>query len=467
MNEQQAWEWASWDAVETASRVRQGAVTAAEVVEAALLRAASAGPLNAIVTPMFEQARQRASAPLGGPLAGVPTFIKDLNQVAGVRTRWGSAAVGQFVSRTSDPVVKKFESAGLVALGKSATPEFGLMATTESVATGPCRNPWDLARTPGGSSGGAAALVASGIVPLGHGSDGGGSLRIPASCCGLVGLKPSAGRLNMAGAALLPVQIAVEGVLTRTVRDTVAFWQAIELQQPRSHLPTIGAVTLEEGQRLRIGVFVDSPAGTVIDPEVVAATQRAATLCRDLGHEVQTIASPFTTEQLSDFMRLWGFLAFAQTKAGRVLTHNGFDATKLERWSLDIAKYFSSDVRAAFGAIGRLRRFARTWEQLFEGWDVLLCPTLAQPPPLLGHLATDLPFQTLYDRLVAFTPFTALVNASTAPALSLPLGRSAGGLPIGVQFAAAFGREKTLLQLGLALEEASPWPRLAPRPSAA
>lgn len=460
MTEDEAWALAPWDAVETVERLTRKEVSANEVLTAAVLRAQSATALNAIVTPTFERALAQQPAP--GPLAGVPTFIKDLNQVAGVRTRWGSAATGSYISRANDSTVAQLEAIGLVCLGKSATPEFGLMATTESGATGACRNPWDLTRSPGGSSGGAAALVSAGVVPLAHASDGGGSIRIPAACCGLVGLKPSAGRLDMPGTALLPVPVAVEGVVTRSVRDTVLFWDALERRRARPKLAPIGP--LGAPRRLRIGVYVEAPTGTPVDPENVAAAERAATLCRDLGHEVEAIACPFTPAQARDFMKLWAFLAFAQTRAGPFITHRGFDASKLERWSVEIARDFTNDVFGALAAIRRLRGFAARYAHVMESWDVLLSPTLGQAAPALGHLSTDLPYAELYAKLLAFTPFTALINAAAAPGLSLPLGRTSTGLPIGVQFTAARGQERTLLELGLALEAAAPWPRLAPKP---
>jgi amidase len=223
-------------------------------------------------------------------------------------------------------------------------------------------------------------------------------------------------------------------------------------------------VTLGSKRRLRIAISVDSPTGSKVDPEQIAAAERAATLCRDLGHEVQAIACPFTVAQANDFMKLWAYLAFAQVKAAPLVTHRGFDPSKLERWSQEIARDFSRDMLGAFAGIRRLRRFAGQYATVMESWDVLLTPTLAQPPPKLGHLSPDQPFDELIAKMFAFTPFCALVNAAEAPALSLPLGRSVTGLPIGVQFAAAKGQERTLLELGLALEAAAPWPLLAPRP---
>ena len=186
-------------------------------------------------------------------------------------------------------------------------------------------------------------------------------------------------------------------------------------------------------------------------------------LCEQLGHEVQPIPCPVPREVVEDFLRLWGFIAFAQARAGRILMHRGFDASKLEPWTNDFARYFSGELRTSFTALRRLRGFTRTWATMMERYDVILSPTLAEPPAKLGHLTTDQPFATLFERLVSYTPFTAAINAAGAPALSLPLGRSAEGLPMGVQLAAAHGNERLLLELGRALEEASPWEKQAPQ----
>jgi amidase len=209
-------ELGAWDAVETAARVRAKDVSAAEVIEAAITRAQEAAPLRAVVAEQYERALQRAQQQGPGPLAGVPTFVKDLAHLEGVPTGWGSAAAGSYVSRRSDRFVRHFEDTGVVYLGKSAAPELGLTATTEPLGREPCRNPWDPAYSSGGSSGGAACLVAAGVVPIAHASDGGGSIRIPASVCGLVGLKPSRFRMDMEGSQLLPINIATDGVISRS-----------------------------------------------------------------------------------------------------------------------------------------------------------------------------------------------------------------------------------------------------------
>ena len=460
---------ATWDATETRERIRAKDVSAAEVVEAAIARAEAAGQLGAIVTPLFEEARsQVASAGRDGaerPLFGVPTFVKDLARVRGARIAWGSRASGEYVAKKTDRIARRIADTGMITLGKSATPELGLTATTEPVGWDPCRNPWDLSRSAGGSSGGAGALVAADVVPIAHGSDGGGSIRIPASCCGLVGLKPSRFRLDLDGSGTLPVNIACDGVVTRTVRDTIAFFEAIETRRRPKRVPPIGPVAERPEGRLRLGVFVDAPTGTPVAADVKAAVRDAAALCRSLGHDAEEIACPIDGSVIDDFLRYWGFVAWIQVAMRRFVYHWGFDRSRLEPWTVGLGRWFVREKGAAWRAIGRLRAFSRSVAQWMGPYDVLVSPTLAEPAPAIGYLATDLEFETVFSRVRAYAPFTPAYNAAGLPAIALPLGRSAEGLPIGVQFAAGHGCDRTLLELALALEAAKPWPRLAPRGS--
>jgi amidase len=455
---------AGWDAVETRRRIERKDVRVQEVVEGAIARAEEAGHLGAVFERTYDRARASAEAlAAAGPLAGVPTFVKDLAQIRGVPTTWGSRAAGRYVSRATDPFAARLEALGLISLGKSACPELGLTATTEPVGFPPCRNPWDPSRTPGGSSGGAAALVAAGVVPIAHGNDGGGSVRIPAACCGLVGLKPSRFRLDMKGSDGLPVNVACEGMLTRTVRDTVAFFAAMEAQRAPRKVAPIGEVALAPPGPLRIGVFVDAPIGTPVDPDVRQAVLDAARSCETLGHHVEVIPCPFAGSVIDDFLRYWGVVAWLQMGMGRLLMHRGFDRTKVEPWTRGLAGYFGQAKRAGVAATMRLRRFAATFRDVMTRHDVLVSPTVATPAPPLGFLATDAPFETHFERVRAFAPFTPLYNTSGAPAISLPLGRSSSGLPIGVQFAAAHGQDRVLLELASSLEASTPWERTAPR----
>lgn len=456
-------ELGSWDAVETAARIRARDVSPIEVIDAAIARVEAATSLGAVTATCFERAREDARRPIGGGgLAGVPTFVKDLAHLGGVRVGMGSRAMGEFVSKKSDPFVSRFADTGVIYLGKSAAPEFGLTATTEPIGQAPCRNPWDRARSAGGSSGGAAALVSAGVVPIAHASDGGGSIRIPASVCGLVGLKPSRLRMDMEGSSLLPVNLATDGVVSTTVRDTVAFLEAFESAHPPRKIRPIGTVRGAGARRLRMAVFTDSPLGRPVNADAKAAALDAAKKCEALGHRVDVIGAPFDAEDLEDFLRYWGFLAFLQTRTARIMLHRGFDGSKLEPLTNHMSRYFTSQPRAVLQSILRLRRFPAKYARALAGYDVLVSPSVAAAPPKLGFLATDLAFDTMFDRLKTYVPFTPLLNAAGAPAISLPLGRSEEGLPLGVQFAAAHGDERTLLELAFELEAAHPWPRVAP-----
>lgn len=449
-----------WDAVLTADKLRSREVSPREVLEAARLRAEAVAHLGAVVAERFAQAT--AETGRSGPFAFVPTFIKDLAHVKGLRTQWGSRASGSFIARKHSPITERFDELGFVTLGKSATPELGLIAATEPLSQAPCRNPWDPNRSPGGSSGGAGCLVAAGVVPLAHASDGGGSIRIPAAVNGLVGLKPSRRRLDMEGSNLLPVNIATDGVLTRSVRDTIAFYQHIERARPPRGVKALGAVPPTPERALRIGVFVDSPIGTTVDEDVKDSVLAAARSCEELGHNVESIACPFTAQVVDDFLLYWGLAAWLQKVTARVMLHRGFDQRKLEPWTLHMAQTFREQPRVCAEASLRLRSFQATYAQLFQRFDVVMCPTVASAALPIGHLATDLPYELVRARLRTFTPFTPIQNASGAPAISLPLGRSASGLPIGVQFAAAWGEDALLLSLARSLEERCPWPKLAP-----
>jgi amidase len=456
-------ELGTWDAVETSARIRRGEVSRWEVAEAALGRAEARAELASVVTLCAERARARVEAtPRGGALSGVPTFIKDLAQLEGVPTTWGSRAAGEHVSKKSDPIVRRIEGLGLTILGKSAAPEFGITPTTEPAGRAPCTNPWNRAHSAGGSSGGAAVLVASGVVPIAHASDGGGSIRIPASACGLVGHKPSRFMMDMDGSPLLPVNVAVDGVLSRTVRDTVAFFEAAEASGRASRrAPPLGRVA-RSGRRLRMGVFTNSPLGRPVAAEPRDAALRAGQLCASLGHQVEEIRAPFDGAALDDFLAYWGLLAWTQIHTAPIMLTRRFDTRRVEALTSGLARTFTRAPRAALAATWRLRRFAAEYAKVFERFDVLVSPTLAELPPKLGWISTEAPFEAWFERIRTYVPFTPLQNAAGAPAISLPLGRAENGLPIGVQFAGPFGGDATLLSLALELEEAAPWPRLAP-----
>ena len=444
-----------FDAVETALRIKERDIKPAEAVEAAIVRAEAAEPMiNAIVTPTFEAAREGADRK--GALGGAPTFVKDLVDVAGQPTKNGSRAFADYVAQTQPPFIDGLEAAGLVILGKSATPEFGLTATTEPMLGGPTRNPWNTDHSAGGSSGGAAALVAAGVVPLAHASDGGGSIRIPASCCGTVGLKVSNDRYPpVRDESKIPVRISVQGCETRSVRDTAAFLAAMELTD--GPLEPVGLVAGPSSKRLKIGVFTDGATGAPVHPDVVAAIAsrgqavrrsgpRGRRNCAALRGRDRRSFSPLLGEHRGRGDHGMGSRCGPQGGRGR------FRALHL--WPAGILSFGRGRDRPAIKA---LIAFKETYRQIFASIDVLLSPVLSAPPPPIGYLATDGPFEETLERLVGYAQFTAPANISGAASISLPLGQSTDGLPIGALFSGPVGSERTLLELAFELEEAAPW----------
>ena len=439
------------DAVGLIEEMRTGSLHADELTAAAIARAQQVDEtLNAVVS-------WAAPAVRGdGPFDGVPSFIKDNENLVGLPTRHGSRATPRGAASVNSPFVDSFLAAGFTVLGKSSMPEFGLTASTEPLLNGPARNPWNTEYSTGGSSGGAAALVASGVVPLAHGNDGGGSIRIPASCCGLVGLKPSRGRLPLdPGLDALPVSIVAQGVLTRSVRDTALFYATMDAVS--TDLPPIGHVTAPGTRRLRIAVITEAMSGMPVATDVVETVTRTALLCESLGHRVEQIAFPFPEQFGRDFLRYWAGLAFVTELGGRRMYGPDFDPAALEPLTLGLSRYFRTVAARTPASLKRLRAFGEDYARLLAPYDVLLTPVLAHAAPPIGYLAPDIPFETHLVRLLRYSSFTAIQNVAGVPAISLPLGTSTDGLPIGVQAAAGYGQESMLLELAYELEAAAPW----------
>lgn len=442
------------DMVDLLAALKKRTISPEELREAALGRARDANAeLNAVVH--WIGAPTVAPGSENAPLHGIPTFLKDNESIAGHPTSYGSAATPDTPMPKSTVFADEFAALGFDILGKSNLPEFGLTATTEPLRFGPTRNPWNRAHSVGGSSGGSAALVSSRVVPIAHANDGGGSIRIPASCCGLVGLKPSRGRLAMPESMeRAPVKISTQGVLTRSVRDTAAFYAAME--KIRHDLPRMGHIKGPNPERLRIAFFTEGISGTPVSPDVVAAVEEAATLCEGLGHHVERIRWPYGDQLGRDFLRYWGLLSLSISLLGGTLFEGEFDRTKLEPLTLGLGGFARSMSANIPGSLVRLRRFSESYESLFDKHDVILSPVLGTPPPPIGYLAPDLEFRTHVVRLLRFAGFTAVQNVSGAPAISLPLARSAEGLPIGVQAATSHGQDARLISLAYELEAASP-----------
>ncbi len=448
------------DGVELGRLIAAKEIKASEAIEAAIARAQKVNPqLNAIATETFGEAVAGAHRAQSGPFAGVPSFIKDTDNVEGVPTKFGSRAVSDKPAKSSSPFVEQYLATGLISLGKSTLPEFGLTGTTESIANGPTHNPWRLGYSTGGSSGGSAALVAAGVVPLAHANDGGGSIRIPASCCGLVGLKPSRDRLvPFEGSDRMPLNLVNQGLVSRTVRDTAVFYAAAEDHFRNPDLPRLGLVEGPGKARLRIGLYTDLPDHTQCDSEASAAVLDAGKLCETLGHRVEEISAPFSVQVSEDFLVYWGFLAFGLDRLGKLLYGPDFDRKKLEPLTHGLSRHFQKNLLRSPFSLRRLRKFAAEYDRTFEKYDILLCPVAAHAPPKHGLISPEVPYEINVQRLGRFLPFTSTQNIAGAPGISLPLGRSRLGLPIGVQFAAPAGHDRRLLELAFELEAAKPWP---------
>jgi amidase len=409
---------------------------------------------------MYEAARDRAQTQLSGPFAGVPTLIKDLLPVTDWPTKYGSRAFANFVPDEQSPYADALFASGLVPFGKSTTPEFGLTATTETLLGGATRNPWDTSRSSGGSSGGAAVAVAARVVPIAHASDGGGSIRIPASCNGLFGLKPSRGRTVVAGSPDPGIQISVNGCVSRSVRDTAAWLAATE----GTTLPSVGVVTGPSTQRLRVIVDIPNALGNDPDAEVRAAVESAAELCRSLGHDVREQRAPLDGAQFSaDFILLWANGAREVVGLVRSLAPAGAPLDQLlEPLTLELAAHAEAQGPAALeAAITRLRQVESQYASMFADADIYLTPVLAKPPVPLGQI-DGAQGMAVFATLSDYVGYTPLQNVAGAPAMSVPLAWSSGGLPIGLHFSAPAGHERRLLELAYELEQAQPWAQRRP-----
>ena len=467
------------DATAQAELVRQKELKPVELVNAAIERIERINSsLNAVILPMYEHGREVASGPIpDGPFAGVPFLIKDfLAEYAGFPFSEGSEFLKGYVPGEDSELVKRYKRVGLVFIGKTNTPEFAIGPTTEPRLFGPTHNPWDTARTPGGSSGGAAAAVASGMVPMAHGNDAGGSIRIPAACCGVFGLKPTRAR-NPLGPHYgdLISGLVSEHVLTRSVRDSAAMLDATsgpDAGDPYWAPPPARPFAQEAGtnpERLRIAFSTQTPLGTVLHPDSLASVRDAAKLCAELGHEVVEASPTFDAE--------------AMWHSFTTILSAGF-AWAVKDWERRLGREATPEILEpfvwAFTGRGRevsaadyllalqdLQRISRDVARFFDDYDVWLTPSLSEPPVPLGTFAFSGgdPFE-VRRRMTAFTPFSFVSNVTGQPAMSVPLYWNDDGLPMGSHFAGRFGDEATLFRLAAQLEEARPWAARRPPVSA-
>ncbi len=465
------------DATAQAELVAGGEVSATELTEAAIERIEQLdGPINAVIMRWFDHAREVAASDLpDGPFRGVPFLLKDLwAPYAGQPMSNGNVALRDAlpISPADSTIVSRFRAAGLVTLGRTNSPELGSLPVTEPVAYGPTRNPWNIEHTPGGSSGGAAAAVSAGMVPIAHASDGGGSIRIPASCCGLIGLKPSQGRITL-GPQRAESGLSVELCVSRSVRDTARLLDAVRgpgvgdtVIAPVPDRPYVHELGVEPG-RLKIGLLDVDPRGVELHPDCVVAVRSAAALLESLGHDVSHgYPAPMSDRSFtSRFMSIWGASMAIGIGAygealGRDLTE---DEVEVVNWAqARFADQVSSvDYAKGLAATAEYRRVIQQWWH--DGWDLLLSPTLSEPPVRIGEHAPlpDDPMAGM-KRATRFVSFTPPFNVSGQPAINVPLHRNEAGLPIGIQLVAAYGREDVLIRVASQLEAAQPWAHLTP-----
>jgi len=466
------------DATAQAELVTSGKVTPLEMVNAAIERVERFdGALNALTYRWFDAARQLASSSElpEGPFRGVPYLLKDLYAAeAGKPLSNGSKAykAADYVSTEDSTLVARYKASGLISIGRSNSPEFGSVPVTEPEAWGPTRNPWDLSRTPGGSSGGSASAVAAGIVPIAHASDGGGSIRIPAACCGLVGLKVSQGRISM-GPSRDESNLGVEHCVSRSVRDSARLLDATHgpgigdvIIAPTPRRPFIDEVGADPG-RLRIGFLDFNPRGGDVHADCVDGVHKTAKLLESLGHHVEPgFPDIFSDNEIGRaFSMLWStnmgtaIRRFSEA-LGREMTPSDIEAMN---WAqAEFAKGVTGvDFSLAQASSIQFRRAIQSWWT--KGWDLLLTPTLSAPPLPVGSMPNN-PERPMTPLMTAgsWVAFTSQFNISGQPAISLPLHRTAEGLPVGMQLAAAYGREDVLIRVASQLEQAAPWAHLTP-----
>jgi len=478
-------EWIHYDALSLGEMIQKGDLDPIELLEETIHRIERVNPeLNAVIHPLYDQARhaaERRKAELGekgrapGPFHGVPFLLKDLlAEFKGSPFHEGSLALKGYVSGLDSELVRRQKASGLVFVGKTNTPEFGALPTTEPLLHGPARNPWDTTRTPGGSSGGSAAAVAAGIVPMAHGNDGGGSIRIPASCCGLFGLKPTRGR-NPLGPLFGDAMggLACEHALTRTVRDSAALLDATSgpdlgdpYWAPPNLRPFLEAVT-GEAPDLKIGLLSSLPEGWVLDtalnPECEEAVEDAGRLCESLGHVVEPVdpeelAYPLLYKKFGDMWccALGRVMAFWEAELGKEITRDQVEPMTWIAYQAGLKKTGADYLGAVEAVQDFSRQVARWYDQ--GGYDMILSPTMPLPPTKLGAFQPSPQDPMRGFRMSnAYAAFTYVYNLTGQPAMSVPLFWTQKGIPIGVQFAASFGEEAKLYALASQLEQARPW----------
>lgn len=445
--------------------LKAGDVKASELLEATIARIETLNPkTGAVLTTCYDRAKAFVeNLPKNSVAAGAPMLIKDLKDVAGVRSTYGMGAFKNFIAPKSDIYVKRVEAAGMAVVGKTNTPELGLLPITEPLAYKPAKNPWDLTRTTGGSSGGAAAAVASGMMPCAQGSDGGGSIRIPSHYCGLFGLKPSRNRVVSEGDKRA-FSISVSGALSRTVRDSALMMSITETADKDRDFPAIGMVTDPIDKPLKIGLAMDDyfAGKNICDTDVTAAIKKSAALCENLGHHVEIAKPPLFGQELVDaFLMLWASVPHSTIELIKKMKGGKITDADVEPWTQGLAQlYVDNGAEAGLAkAIEKLRKAEHETVNFLNNYDVVLSPVMPTPAHKLGKYDTGdrSKVQEGFDIAAASVGYTAVQNVSGAACMSVPLFRSPTDLPIGSQFIAAPGGDGVLLKLAYQLEAAQPW----------
>lgn len=448
------------DATALQEQLAKGKISKRELIEATIKRAEKVEPtLNAIRDKRFQLTTlPKAPRQSKAYFDGIPSFIKDNIPVAGLANGFGSGAVPHRIEKRHDPFAKQYLSMGFELLGKSSLPEFGFNATTEPENDAPTPNPWHISYSAGASSGGAAALVASGVVPIAHGNDGGGSIRIPAACCGLVGLKPSRNRhINSLAAKALPINIVSEGVLTRSVRDSARYHFEAQKYYRNKRLPILPMVTEPARKRLKIGVIMNAPGGPETDEALQASVLETARVLQAQGHTLKEIPFPVPQAFGDDFALYWAMMAFLVKHTGKAAFGSKFEPARLDGLSHGLANYYAKRALFTPATLVRLKRYQKAILAPFKHYDAILSPVLRQQTPMLGHLSPQQDFESLFENLRSYIGFTPLANVSGGPAISLPSGLSSSGLPLSIQLMADLGGEQSLLELAYELEREQPW----------
>ncbi|NQV69200.1 MAG: amidase [Pseudohongiella sp.] len=467
-------DYMAMDAIELAEGIRNKDFSSQEVNSCAVEQARRINPsINAIVHENFEEGLEQAKAVDANPelleqskLAGIPFLIKDLSMVKGLPVSFGSRLFDGYIAEHNSSIVRKFLDAGLIVIGKTTTPEFGVTLTTEPHANASCRNPWNTAYSTGGSSGGAAAAVAAGIVPVAHAADGGGSIGIPAACCGVFGLKPSRG-LTVIENTLADCWggLSVGHVVSQTVRDSAAFLDLIRLTKPNLFaLPPSPASFYDAREadvpQLRIGIQITHPMGQEIDQDCIKGVKKAAQLCESLGHSVEEIIHPVDYYRVSSAMSKLINTHVYQAVAPRLeKLQLSLDDCPIEASTRIMAKNGSQITAASYlDARDTIQKAEQQMREFHQQYDIIISPVLSKIPAKIGWLDMNSDDMKQYtNRFKAYSGFTALYNGTGQPSMSMPLHQTAENIPVGVMFSGAWGADSLLLQLATQIEQAAPW----------